>query len=181
MKSRFCPSLLILFLLSGACFAQAPRPALGTAGSNELSADFVLPVKGSNLSDAGYGGQIASIHFFGEHVGITAQGDYERTNFFEVREEAARVGPIVRFATKQSVQPYLEILGGYSRVKAAYLATTSYYGSASAMAGGGFDYRVSGPWYVKAGADLEYDMTPQPHRTRFVRGILGFSYRFGVR
>ena len=179
MKIRLCFAMFALSLFAGVCLAQAPRPAVVGSESNEVSANFILPVKGPDLSTSGYGGQIASTHYINKNLGIQLEGDYERTNYFDLRDAGVRVGPVVRFLTKQSAQPYVEALVGYARVEASYLKpVTSFHGSGSVLTGAGLDFHLSGGLYGKTGADLEGDWAA---RTRVVRGFLGLSYRFGVR
>jgi hypothetical protein len=172
--------MFVLSLFAHVCLAQAPRPAVVGSASNEVSVNFILPVKGPDFSMSGYGGQIAGTRYINEHLGIELQGDYERAHWYgSFRDAGVRVGPTVHFLTKRSAQPYVEALMGYARVEASYLKpVTSYHGSGSALAGAGLDFRLSGGWYGKTGADLEGDWTA---RTRVVRGFLGLSYKFGAR
>lgn len=178
MKIRFCCAMLVMALLSAICFAQAPVPVL-VGSPNEMSANFLLPVKGSSLAESGYGGHITSTRYFTQHFGAELQADYERTNWCDFREQGVRVGPIVRFASKQSVQPYMEVLVGYARVRAAYLRpVNSFHGGGSALIGGGLEYRLSSGWYAKTGLDFESDWAAS---TKLARGNVGLSYRFGGR
>ncbi len=177
---RFYASVVALFMFSGICFAQVPKPSLVGVAPNEVSVDFLVPVKGADFAQAGYGGQVAAIHYFGEHLGVELQGDYERTNFADFRDAGARVGPIVHFAAKQAVQPYLEGLLGYARVKSSYLEpVTSFHGGVSGLMGGGLDYHISRGLYAKSGLDIEGTYTPVAH-TAVVRVLLGLAYRFGA-
>lgn len=179
MKSRLCRALFVLFLFSGVCLAQAPAGALIVPGPNEVSVDFLVPQKGPGLSHYGVGGQISGSHFFDEHVGITAQGDYMRTDFYNVHDAGVRVGPTMRIADIHGVQPYVEFLVGYARVEAGYLKPeTSFHGSVSVMGGVGVDFPLAGRWYAKVGVDLEDNWSAS---TRVSRGLLGISYRFGGR
>lgn len=179
MKIWLYCAAFVLCLFSGLCVAQVPGPAFVPL-SNEMSGNFVLPVKGYDLSTSGYGGQVAVSHFLRNNFGVQMQGDYERTNFANFRSAGGRIGPIVRFATKGTVQPYLELLAGYAEVEAVYLtpkhAVSSYHGSGSVLCGGGLDYRLANGWYARAGLDLEDDWAA---RSQVARGTVGFSYRFG--
>ncbi len=176
MKIWLC--CFVLFLFSGICLAQRPAPAL-IPGANEVSVSFIYAQKGQSLSNYGFGGQIAGNHYFDEHVGFELQSDYIRTDFSNVRDAGVRVGPVMRFATKHAVQPYVEFLAGYARVESSYLRpVTSFHGSGSILAGGGVDFPLSGGWHAKAGADFEDDWNVC---TRVGRGVLGISYRFAAR
>jgi hypothetical protein len=177
MKGRLWYAILTPLLLSWMCVAQAPKPALSSP-SNEVSIDFLVPVKGPDVS-YGFGGQIAGSHFLDEHIGIKLQSDYVRTDYLNLRDAGVRIGPIMRFATKHAVQPYLEALMGYARVESSYLKPlTSFHGSGSFMGGGGLDFPLSGGWYGRVGADLQDDWSA---RTRAGRCIVGISYRLGAR
>jgi len=177
LKVRLWFLLLTSFLIPRVCFSQIPKPALLSSSSNEVSADFLMPVKGESFAHSGTGGQIADSHFFGEHFGIKLQADYERTNWLKFQDSGLRTGPIIRFATKRAVQPYVEALVGYARVKATYLKpVNSFHGSGSALVGGGFDYRLAGGWYAKIGVDFQGDWASS---TRVQRGLIGISYRRG--
>jgi hypothetical protein len=178
LKMRFWCAIFVSLLFSGVCLAQRPVPTLASPAPVEVSADFLMPVKGSDMSSFGTGGQLAASYFFRENVGIKLQGDYEKTDFDDFRDVAGRVGPIVRFQTKESVQPYLEALVGYARVQATYLSqATSSHGSGSALVGGGFDYHLAGSWYTNLEAGFESDWTVH---TRVARASVGISYRFGA-
>jgi hypothetical protein len=174
MSIRFNCAMFVLVLSSGICFAQAPKPALTGQASNEMSADFLVPVKGSDLLSYGFGGQIASTRFFSEHLGVKLQGDYMRMDNSNLRDSGIRIGPIVRFGTRHAVQPYLEALVGYARVEAMYLKP-GYHGGGSVLAGGGFEFPLVGGWYAKAGVDVQDEWAAS---TRAGRGTVGVSYRF---
>ncbi len=177
MKFHLCSSLLVLFLFAGICFAQAPKPAAGLTISNEVSADFLLPIK--DQSHAGFGGQFATSHFFSDNVGAQLQGDYLKTDEYDLHDAGVRVGPIVRFWSKHSIQPYVHALVGYSRVGSSYLKPTgSYQGSGSYLAGGGLDFPLAGGWYGRVGADLQNDWGAH---TEAGRVLMGVSYRFNAR
>ena len=169
--------LLVLFLLSGVCLAQSPAPAIHIP-TNEVSVESVVMEKGPGLTNFGFGGQIADIHFISEHLGIKLEGDYTRTDYFNLRDAGVRGGAILRFHARHAIQPYVECLVGYARVEASYLKPVgSHHGSGSVLGGGGFDLSLGGGWYATGGADIEQDWTV---RTTAARGLLGVSYRFGV-
>jgi hypothetical protein len=159
------------------CVAQAPKSALSVP-SNEVSIDFLVPAKGPQVS-YGFGGQIGSSHFFNDLLGVKLQGDYLRTDYLNLHDAGVRVGPIIRFADKHAVQPFLEALVGYARVESIYLKpSSSFHGGGSFLGGGGVDVPLSGGWYARVGADLEDDWAA---RTRVGRCSVGISHRFGAR
>jgi hypothetical protein len=181
MKIRLCYSLLVLFLFAGICFAQRPAPALDQA-LNEVSADLLLPIK--DQSHTGIGGQFTAAHYFGDNFGFQLQGDYLATDEYNLRDLGVRIGPVVRFRSQHSVQPYVHALVGYARVNASYLKQTgSPQSSGSVLGGGGLDFPLSGKWfnggwYGRVGADLQDDWGA---RTRIGRVFVGVSYRFNAR
>lgn len=178
MKIRFGCSLLILFLFAGICFAQAPKPALvGLSVSNEVSVDFLLPIK--DQSHTGFGGQLTTTHFFSDKLGVQLLGDYLETDEYDLHDAGVKVGPIVRFWSHHLIQPYVHVLVGYSRVRSSYLKPTdSYQGSGSVLGGGGFEFPLAGGWNGKVGADLQDDWGAS---TRAGRVLVGVSYRIGAR
>lgn len=180
IRMRYVGLLLILILLSINCLAQRPAPPFrGPSASDVISVDLLLPIKDSNLSNLGVGGQFAVTHFFGDHFGTQFQGDYMRTGYLDFHDASFREGPIIRLAARSAIQPYVRVLVGYSQVKDRNLKPTmSYHGSGSILGGGGIDFPLSGAWYGRVGADLQEDWTVHQ---RSARGVVGFSYRFGAR
>jgi hypothetical protein len=170
--------MLLLLMFIGVCSAQRPSPAItGSTISNEVSADFLLPIK--DQSHIGFGGQVATTHFLSDNVGVQLQGDYLKTNEYDLHDAGVRVGPIVRFWSQHSIQPYARVLLGYARVRSSYLKPTgSYQGGGSIMFGGGLDFPLSSGWYGKLGADLQDDWGTD---TEAGRVLVGVSYRFNAR
>lgn len=176
MKLWNCLSVFTLFFFAGICSAQRPAPPLAVP-SNELSADFLLPIK--DQTHIGLGGQLTSAHFFGDNLGLQLQGDYLSTDEYGLQDAGVRVGPIVRFWSQHSIQPYVHTLFGYARVKASYLQPAgSYRNSGSFLGGGGLEFPLSGGWSGRIGADLEGDGGA---RTRAGRVLAGVSYHFNGR
>lgn len=185
MKIHVCHAMLVLFMFAGVSLAQVPAPVLIVSTSNELSGDFLVTAKGPTPGNDksvpwsfGRGGQFAGAHFFRKYIGAKLQADYERMDYDNQTEAGVRVGPVLRLATFRAVQPYVEALVGYARVRASYLRpVSSYHSSGSVLGGGGVDFPLpgSGRWYARAGVEIQDDWTA---KTSVGHGFLGISYRF---
>ena len=178
MNIRLCRAMLAMFLFSGICFAQVPQPPIPAPSLSDISLGFIFA--GKQPSHYGVGGQFTASRFVNDRLGFQVEGDYLRTDEFNLRDAGVRVGPVVRFGAKHAVQPYLHALLGYAEVKSSYLKpVTSFNGAPSVLAGGGIDFRLSGGWHGIVEGDIEEDWAA--NRTRNARGVVGVSYRFGAR
>jgi hypothetical protein len=175
MKILYRCAFALLSVLSAGCLAQQPTPVIaGSASTNDVSANFVLPVKDIGLSHYGMGGELSASHFLTGHIAVQVEGDYLRTDYLAFRDRGVRGGAIVRFHRDAGLQPYARALVGYSWVQDTSLSpVNSYHGSPSLLGGAGFDFRLGGSWYGRAGVDAQFDWIT---RARVGRGVVGISY-----
>lgn len=175
MKILYRSALALFSVLSAACLAQQPTPVTASfASASDFSADFVLPVKDIGLSHYGMGSELSASHFLTSHVAVQVEGDYLRTDYLVFRDRGVRAGAVLRFHRDAGLQPYVRTLVGYSWVQDTSLTpANSYHGSPSLLGGAGFDFRLVGSWYGRAGVDAQYDWVT---KARVGRGVIGISY-----
>lgn len=171
MRKRVLYTFTTLLLLAGLSFGQgAPVPVLNTTTlGNSVSLNYMMVVKDQNLY-LGNGADFSATHYFTHHLGLIADGEAMYVGIVKRHEYAARIGPVLHFNGDGNVQIFVRGLVGYSVLSGPHASGTSV------MAGGGFDVRLKGPFFMRVTSDIVDDLGP---RFRFGRVTGGIAYHFG--
>jgi hypothetical protein len=180
MKIWFCGVMSVLVLFSGICVAQVPAPPIRTPWASDASVSFIVAGRDPSSPYYGVGGQFIVSHYVNNRLGFQVEGDYLRTDSYNLRDIGVRVGPVVRFRPDHAVKPYVHALIGYAAIKSSYLnPATSFNGAPSILVGAGLDFPLAQHWRGRVGGDVEEDWAAIG--TTVARAVVGISYRFGAR
>jgi opacity protein-like surface antigen len=140
-------------------------------------------------ADIGYGMNATLSHYFTRRFGISADGEYLKSNMYDLHEYAFRAGPTIRFAKIGRIQPFARGLAGYARVKATYTpdqlpfkgpaGSYPYDDSFSFLIGAGVDVALAGPFSARVAGDFLDDLGTHNDKTRLLRLGAGIVYHFG--
>jgi hypothetical protein len=177
MRNRTVCAVTTLLLLSGLCLGQrAPVPAITNPLDAEVSLNYMLVVKNQN-PDLGNGVDFTATRYFARHIGVTAESEAMYVSYSQLREYAARLGPVYHLNQGGNIQPFVHALVGYSVVSSTALGPTRphKYGG-SLLLGGGIDVRLRGPVFARTSMDVVDGWSTG---TRFGRGTVGLAIKFG--